>query len=147
MLDLSFHSEFPDGVGDALNVFLFLDMSPSAGSYVALLTRHWDAVFGRGTLTSFSCTRLLLGRQKVAPVESWDESASQIKFWLVLCAVVVGTVDTHPATVDMMALVEETRFVQACMRAQCCCQPIIPFDLLSLLQTEYNNSFRQVLDQ
>ena len=57
---LAFHSEDPNIVGDAVNVFLFLDLSPLACSEAALLARRWDAVFGGGTLTSFADTRLLL---------------------------------------------------------------------------------------
>ena len=48
VLALVFHSEDPNGVGDAINVFLFPELSPSTGSEEALLTRQWDAVFGRG---------------------------------------------------------------------------------------------------
>ena len=68
MLDLAFHSKYPIGVGDTVNVFLCLDFYPVAGSEAELLMRRWDAVLGRGTLTSFSNTSLLLGRQKTAPV-------------------------------------------------------------------------------
>ena len=62
VLALVFHSEDPDGVGDAVNVFLFPDLYSAAGSEAALLTKWWDTVFGGGTLTSFSDSSLLLGR-------------------------------------------------------------------------------------
>ena len=78
VLYLTFHSEEPDRVGDAVNLFLFVDLSPMTGSEVAPLTRRWDAVFGGGILTSFYDTSLLLGHQKVSPVESCNKAASQI---------------------------------------------------------------------
>ena len=103
---LAFYSEDPDGVGDAVNVFLFLDLFPVAGLEAALLTRQWDGVFGGGKLTSFSNTSFLLGHQNVALVESWDEAASQIKACEVFCAVFLVVVDIHPSTTKMMALVK-----------------------------------------
>ena len=48
VMDLAFHTKDPDGVGDALNIFLFPDLSPSAGSEEALLTRKWDAILVGG---------------------------------------------------------------------------------------------------
>ena len=69
MLALEFHYEDPDGVVYALNLFLFPDLSPLAGSEADLLTRQLNVVFVGETLTSFSDTSLLLGRQKVTPVE------------------------------------------------------------------------------
>ena len=68
MLDLAFHSKYPVGVGDTVNVFLCPDLSPVAGSEAELLMRRWDTVLGRGTLTSFYNTSLILGFQKTTPV-------------------------------------------------------------------------------
>ena len=66
------------------------------------------AVFGGVILTCFAKTSFLLGYQKFAPVESWDEAASQLEEWLVFCTVLLGTADLHPTTAEMMALVEYT---------------------------------------
>ena len=57
---LTFHTKDPDGVGDALNILLFPDLSPSAGLEAAVLTRKWGAIFGGGTLTYFADTSLLI---------------------------------------------------------------------------------------
>ena len=38
VIALTFHTEDPYGVGDALNIFLFPDLSPLAGSEAALPT-------------------------------------------------------------------------------------------------------------
>ena len=64
---LTFHNNDPDGLGDALNTFLFPDLSPSSGSEAALLTRKWDAILGGGTLASFAETILLMGEQRSPP--------------------------------------------------------------------------------
>ena len=68
---LTFHTEDPDGLGDALNILLFPDLSPLTGLEAALLTQKWDAIFGGGTLTYFSDTSLLMGKQKVATITGW----------------------------------------------------------------------------
>ena len=78
VMTLAFHTKDPDRVGDTINIFLFTDLSPSAGSEVALLTRKWDVILEGGTLTSFADTSLLMGEQKVAPIAEWDEAESQI---------------------------------------------------------------------
>ena len=64
---LVFRTKDPDGVGDALNIFLFPNISMSAGLEAALLTQKWDTILGGRTLTFFADTRLLMGKQKFAP--------------------------------------------------------------------------------
>ena len=108
VLALKFKSEDSDVVGDAMNVFLFPDMYPAAGYEAELLMRKWDSVLGGGTLISFATTSLLLGYQKVAPVESWYKSASHLESWELFCAVLLGVKDTKHATAKIMALVVET---------------------------------------
>ena len=98
VIALAFHTEDPDGVGDALNSFLFPDLPPSAGSETALLTRKWDSILGGGTLTSFAYTILLIEKQKVSPITGWDEASSQIEEWDVFCTVLLGDDGLHPAT-------------------------------------------------
>ena len=46
VLALVFHTKDPNGVGDAVNIFLLLDMSPSTVSEAYLLARRWDADLG-----------------------------------------------------------------------------------------------------
>ena len=147
MLDIAFYSEDSSGVGDAVNVFIFPDLCPLAGSETDLLTRMQDAVFCGETLTYFSNTRLLLGCQIAAPVESWDKSASQIKAWEVFYAVFLVMADTHPYNAKMIALVKETTCVCLCLCAECHLQPILFVNLLCLIHTEYNESFHQALEQ
>ena len=78
VMALAFHTKYPDGVGGALNIFLFLDLSLSAGSEAALMTIKWDSMLGGGGggLTCFADTSLLMGKQKVSPTADWDEFTS-----------------------------------------------------------------------
>ena len=86
------------GWGDALNIFLFPDFSPSAGSELVLLTRKWDAILGGGTLTSFADTIMLMEKQKVVPIAGWDKALPQLKAWAVICTVFLRYDGAHPAT-------------------------------------------------
>ena len=70
VLGLAFYSEDPDGLGDAINIFLFPDLSLIASSKAELPARRWDNILGGSSLTSFSDTILLLAKQKVKPVTS-----------------------------------------------------------------------------
>ena len=81
VMEIAFHTENPDRVGDALNIFIFPDLSSLAGSEVALLTQKWDAILGGVTLTSFVETSMLTGKKKVAPIAGWDEASSQLEAW------------------------------------------------------------------
>ena len=48
VMALTFHSKYPEGVGDSLNIFLLPNLSPLAGSEASLLTRKWDEILGAG---------------------------------------------------------------------------------------------------
>ena len=78
VMALSFHTEDPNRVGDIINIFLFTDLYPLAGSEAAQLTRKWGAILGGGTLTSLTDMSIMIGKQKVNPIAGWDESASQL---------------------------------------------------------------------
>ena len=66
---------------DAINVILFPDLSPLAGSEAALLAMRWDAIIGGGALTSFAYTSLLLDKHSVELFTSWGAAEKQIKAW------------------------------------------------------------------
>ena len=64
---LDFHTEDPDGVGDALNIFLFPYLSPSEGLEADLLMWKWDAILGGDLLHPHRQTRVCEGSQGAAP--------------------------------------------------------------------------------
>ena len=70
MLALVFYTKYPDGVGDAINIFLSPDLTPLIGLEIEVLTRRWDAFLGGGTITSSNNTRLLLGKHKFTSVKT-----------------------------------------------------------------------------
>ena len=104
----AFHTKELDRLGDALNVFLFPNLSPFARLEAALLTRKWDAILGGSTLTFFVDTILIMGKQKFVPIAGCDEAAYQIEARDLLCTVFLGDNRVHPATYKMFLLLEET---------------------------------------
>ena len=68
VIDLAFYTKELDRVGDAVNVFLFPDQSPSASLESAMLTQHWDKILGEGALKYFTDTSILMDWQKVDPI-------------------------------------------------------------------------------
>ena len=141
ILGLSFYSEDPDGVGDAINVFLFPDLSLLASSEAVQLARRWDAILGSGALTPFSETSLLLVKHKVDPVRIWEDADKKLEVWGVFCHIFLGDVAVHPATYKVCTLVKDTAHVSARLRAQTQSQPASPVALLCLLHTKFNERF------
>ena len=48
VLDLDFYTKNPDGVGGAVNILLFSDLTAAVGSEAALVARCWGAILGVG---------------------------------------------------------------------------------------------------
>ena len=72
------------------------------------LTQKWVAILGVSTSTSFAITSLLMVKQKVLPIAGWDEAATQLEAWAVFCTVFLGDDGVHPATYEVVLLLEET---------------------------------------
>ena len=130
----AFHTEDPVGVEDVLHIFLFLDLSPLAGSEAALLTQKWDAILGCGTLTSFADTILLMGNQKIAPVAGLDEVSFQLEDWAFFCTMFLRDDWVHLSNYKMFLLLEETAGVSPRLMVQARQQPTFPAALLCLIQ-------------
>ena len=134
VMALTFRTKDPGRVGDSLNIFLFTDLSPSAGSKMALLTQKWYAILGGGTLTSFTYKNLLMVNQKVAPIVGWEKAASQLEVWPVFCTVFLEYDRAHPAIYKMFLLLEDSSGVRQRLRTQARHQPTFPAVLLCLIQ-------------
>ena len=106
VLGLELYSKDPDGVGDAINIFIFPDLSPSASSEAVILARRWYVILDGGALTSFADTSLLLDKQQVEPFTSWEAADKQIEAWGVLCHALLGSADVHHATYKVFNLVK-----------------------------------------
>ena len=134
-------------MGDAVNIFLFPDLTPASGSKAALLAHRWDVIIGGGELTPFSETILLMERQNVVPITGWEAAAKQLEAWGVICAIFLGDTYVHPDTYEVLSLPKEATGVVARLWAQARSQTTSPTALLSLIQTEFNESFCQALER
>ena len=85
-------------MGYAIKVFLFPDLLLLACSESALLTRRWYAILGGRALASFADTSLLLVKNRVGLVTSWEAAEKQLEVWGVFCHVFLGDAAVHPTT-------------------------------------------------
>ena len=88
-----------------------------------------------------------MGKQKVTPISGWDDAVSQLKVWYFFCTVFLRDDGVHPDTYEMLLLLKETSVIRPTLRAQARQQPTFPAALLRLIQHEFTESFRQVLER
>ena len=54
-----------------MNIFMFPDLSISAGTEAALVARRLDTALNSNTLTSYANTDVLMTKQRVSPIMEW----------------------------------------------------------------------------
>ena len=64
--------------------------------------------------------------------------------WIVVVTVLLGTHEFHPTVFELATLLEAANEVNSRLRAQTGSQQDMPAALVRLIQTEFNESFRQV---
>ena len=79
LLGLHFHTEDPDNVNDKVNIFMFPDLSLSAGSEASMVTRRWDTALDTNTLTSYVDAAALMKQQRIPPIVGWETAAKMLK--------------------------------------------------------------------
>ena len=141
LLGLHFHTEDPDCVNDTVNIFMFPDLSSSAGSEASMVTRIWDTALDANTLTSYASAAALMKQQRIPPIVGWEAAAKMLEQWLVVVTVLLGPQEPHPAVFELATLLEAANEVNSCLRAQSGSQQDMPAALVRLIQTEYNKSF------
>ena len=72
ILNLAFHTEEPDGVGDKVKILLLPNLSLSASYEAALVARQWDMALYSSPLTMYTKTASILQHQKLVPIVSWE---------------------------------------------------------------------------
>ena len=144
LLGLHFHTEDPDCVNDTVNIFMFPDLSLSAGSEATMVTRRWDTALDANTLTSYADAAALMKQQRIPPIVGWESAAKMLEQWLVVVTVLLGPQERHPAVFELATLLEAANEVNPLLRAQVGAQQDMPAALVRLVQTDFNESFRQV---
>ena len=140
VLSLAFHTEDPDGVGDALNIYLFTDLSPSEGLEAALLTRKWDTILGGeilggSTLASSADMSLLMGETEGRPHRGLVPSRLPDRGMRRVLHGVPGGQQRTPCDIQYVSPVSLR------LRAQARQHPTFPTSLFRLIQQDFNKSF------
>ena len=131
-------------MNDIVNIFQFLDLSLSAGSKASMVTRLWDTALDANTITSYTDAAALMKQQRTPPIVGWEAAAKMLEQWLVVVKVLLRPKECHPAVFKLATLLEAADEVNSCLGAQAAAQQDMPATLVTLIQTEFNKSFRQV---
>ena len=78
LLGLHFHTEDPDCVNNTVNIFMFTDLSLSAGSKASMVTRICDTALDANTLTSYMDAAALMKQQRIPPILGWEAAAKML---------------------------------------------------------------------
>ena len=79
LLGLHFHTEYLDCVNDTVNIFMFPDLSLSAGSEASMVTWRWDTALDANTLTSYADAAALMKQQHISPIVGWEAAAKMLE--------------------------------------------------------------------
>ena len=89
LLGLAFHTEDPDGVSNALNIFMFLDISLEEGEEAAMVAWQWDTALYSNTIKLYTDTTALVTKQKISPIIGWEGAAKMLEQGLVLLNIII----------------------------------------------------------
>ena len=127
-----------------MKIFMFPYLYLAAGAEAALVSRRWETALESNTLTSYADTVALMTKQRIYPIMGWEGASKILNQWIVLLDLILGPPDLHPEVHDLSVLVDTAKEVSARLRAQSHQQPDTLSALIHLIQTEFNESFRQV---
>ena len=118
LLGIHFHTEHSDCVNDTVNIFMFPDLSLSAGSEASVVTRRWDTALDANTLTSYADAAALMKQQRIPPIVVWEAAEKKLEQWLVVVTVLLGPQELHPAVFELAKLLEAANEVNSRIRTQ-----------------------------
>ena len=73
----------------------------------------------------------------------WEAAEKMLEQWLVVVTVLLGPQERHPEVFELATLLEAANEVNSHLRTQAGSQQDMPADLVRLIQTEFNESFRK----
>ena len=144
LLELQFFAEYPDCVNDTANIFQFPDLCLSTGFESSMVSRRWDTALDSNTATSYADAAALMKQHRIPPIVGWEAAAKMLEQWLVVVTVLLGPQDRHPAVFELATILAVVKEVKSRLRAQVAVQQDTPAALVRLIQTEFDESFRQV---
>ena len=130
-------------VEDTEKIFLFLDLSLSAGSEAALVARRWYMALNISTLTMYTDTATRLHLQKINPVVGLEAAVSIMQQWVVFLTLIPGPETEHQTVYDITLLINVADEMSACLQAQAFHQPDILAALVRLIHTGLTRAVRR----
>ena len=71
--------EDPNGVSDAVKIFMFPDLFLSSRIDSALVMQKWDKLLESNTLTSYAYTAAIMTKQHISPIFVWEGADKMIE--------------------------------------------------------------------
>ena len=68
LLRLDFHTEYPNGASDNVNICVFPDLSLAAGLEASMIVWRWDTALDSNMLASYTHTVALMTKQHIVPI-------------------------------------------------------------------------------
>ena len=81
----------PDCVNDIVNIFMFPDLSLSAGSKASMVTQRWDTALDANTLTSYADAAAIMKQQRIPSIVLWEAAAKILEQWIGVVTVLLGS--------------------------------------------------------
>ena len=110
--------EDPNGVSDAVKIFMFPDLFLSSRIDSALVMQKWDTLLESNTLTSYAYTAAIMTKQHISPIFVWEGADKMIEQWIVLLGVILGPQDLRPVIHELTVFVEAGEEVSTRLCAQ-----------------------------
>ena len=143
LLRLHFFTKYPDCVNNTINIFQFPNLSLSAGSKAAMVTRIWGTALYANTIISYANTAAIMKQQRIPPIVGLEASENMLEQWLVMVTVLLGPQERHPEFFGIETLLAAADKFNSRLQSQAAVQQDMQAALIRLIQTEFNESFRQ----
>ena len=109
-----------------------------------MVTRIWDTALNTNTLNSYTDAAALMKQQRIPPIVGGEAAANMLDQWLVMVVFLLVHQERQPAVFEIATLIEAADEVNSRLLAQAAVQQDMPVSLVRLVQTKFNESFRQV---
>ena len=119
-------------------------ISLSSRSQSALVVQRWYTMLYISTLNAYADTTALLQRHKIAQIVRWEAAVSMLHQWQVFILVMIGTPTDHRSFYDITILIDSVDEVIAHLQAHEIYQTDMMVELVRLIKTGFNKSYRQV---
>ena len=83
-------------------------------------------------------------QQRIPPIVGREAAANMLDQWLVMVVFLLVHQERQPAVFEIATLIEAADEVNSRLLAQAAVQQDMPVSLVRLVQTKFNESFRQV---